>query len=95
MLDHKASFCKFKKTEIILSIISDHNTLRLEINYKKKKLQKHKLMEAKQYATKQNLKIKEEKIKKEIKKYQEINGNEKIRIQNSMGSRKGSTKRGL
>ena len=36
-LGHKASLGKFKKTEIISSIFSDHNTLRLEINYKKKK----------------------------------------------------------
>ena len=42
----------FKKTEIISSIFSNHNTMRLEINYKKKKCQKHKHMEAKQYATK-------------------------------------------
>ena len=37
MLGHKASLSKFKKTEIISSILSDHNTMRLEINYKKKK----------------------------------------------------------
>ena len=40
ILDHKSSLSKFKKTEIILSIFSDHNAMRLEINYKKKKLQK-------------------------------------------------------
>ena len=34
MLGHKASLGKFKKTEIISSIFSDHNTVRLEINYK-------------------------------------------------------------
>ena len=36
MLGHKASVSKFKKTEIISSIFSDHNAMRLEINYKKK-----------------------------------------------------------
>ena len=36
MLSHKASLGKFKKTEIISSIFSDHNAMRLEINYKKK-----------------------------------------------------------
>ena len=45
------SLDKFKKIEIISSIISDCNTMRLEINYKKK-MKKHKHMEAKQYATK-------------------------------------------
>ena len=36
MLGHKASLGKVKKTEIISNIFSDHNTRRLEINYKKK-----------------------------------------------------------
>ena len=38
MLGHKVSLSKFKKIEIISSIFSDHNAMRLEINYKKKKL---------------------------------------------------------
>ena len=33
MLDHKASLGKFKKTEIVSSIFSGHNIMRLEINY--------------------------------------------------------------
>ena len=36
ILDHKSSLGKFKKIEIISSIFSDHNTMRLEINYRKK-----------------------------------------------------------
>ena len=36
MLGHKASLNKFKKTEIISSTFSDHNSMDLEINYKKK-----------------------------------------------------------
>ena len=35
-LGHKSNLSKFKKTEIISSIFSDHNTMRLDINYKKK-----------------------------------------------------------
>ena len=35
MLGHKASLGKFKKTEIISSTFSDHNAVRLEINFKK------------------------------------------------------------
>ena len=35
ILGHKLSLGKFKKTEIISNIFSDHNTMRLEINYKK------------------------------------------------------------
>ena len=33
ILGHKSSLGKFKKTEIISSIFSDHNVMRLEINY--------------------------------------------------------------
>ena len=34
---HKSSLGKFKKTEIISSIFSDHNAVRLDVNYRKKK----------------------------------------------------------
>ena len=37
ILGHKSSLSKFKKIEIISSIFSDHNTMRLDIRYKKKK----------------------------------------------------------
>ena len=36
LLGHKSNLSKFKKIEIISSIFSDHNALRLDINYKKK-----------------------------------------------------------
>ena len=36
MLDHKSNLSKFKKIEIISSIFSDHNAMRLDISYKKK-----------------------------------------------------------
>jgi len=36
ILDHKSNLSKFKKVEIISSIFSDHNVMRLDINYKKK-----------------------------------------------------------
>ena len=36
ILGHKSSLGKFKKIEIISSIFSDHNTMRLDINYRKK-----------------------------------------------------------
>ena len=37
MLGHKSSLSKFKKIEIVSSIFSDHNAMRLDINYRKKK----------------------------------------------------------
>ena len=36
ILGHKFSLGKFKKTEIISSIFSDHNVVRLDVNYRKK-----------------------------------------------------------
>ena len=52
LLGHKSSLTKFKKSEINSSIFSDHNTIRLEINYRKKNCKKQKYMEAKQCTTK-------------------------------------------
>ena len=37
ILGHRSNLSKFKKIEIISSIFSDHNALRLDIKYKKKK----------------------------------------------------------
>ena len=47
MLGHKVNICKFKKIEILSSIFSNHNAMRLQINYKKKDCKKHKHVEAK------------------------------------------------
>ena len=52
ILGHKSNLSKFKKIEIISSIFSNHNTLRLDINYKKKNFKKHKHMEMKQHISK-------------------------------------------
>ena len=43
ILGHKSSFGKFKKIEILSSIFSDHNAMRLGINYRKQcvKIQTH------------------------------------------------------
>ena len=40
IVGHKSNLSRCKKTEIISSIFSDHNTMRLEINYREKKLYK-------------------------------------------------------
>ena len=37
ILGHKSNLSKFKKIEIVSSIFSEHNAMRLDINYKKKK----------------------------------------------------------
>ena len=36
ILGHISNHSKFKKIEIVLSIFSDHNAVRVDINYKKK-----------------------------------------------------------
>ena len=51
ILGHKSNLSKFKKIEIIPSIFSNHNAMRLDINYKKK-TKKHKHMEIKQHVSK-------------------------------------------
>ena len=36
ILGHKSALSEYKKIEIILCVFSDHNTMKLEINHKKK-----------------------------------------------------------
>ena len=45
ILGRKSSLGKFKKIEIVSSIFCDHNVMRLEINYRKKKLYKTQIHE--------------------------------------------------
>ena len=40
VLGHKSSLSKFKKIENISSIFSDHNAMRLEMNYREKNVKK-------------------------------------------------------
>ena len=47
ILSHKSILSKFKKIEIISSIFSDHNAMKLDKNYKKKNCKKHRHMEIK------------------------------------------------
>ena len=82
MLGHKESLGKFKKTKIISRIFSEHNAMRLEINYKKKKKtvkntntwRLSNMLLNNQWIT--------EDIKEEIKKYLETNENDRTSIQN-------------
>ena len=50
ILGHKSSLGKFIKVEIISSIFSDHNAVRLDINYRKKTI-KNSNMEATQHTS--------------------------------------------
>ena len=49
ILGHKSNTSKFKKIEIISSIFFNHNTMRLDINYKKKTVKNINPQRVKQY----------------------------------------------
>ena len=51
ILGHKSNLSKFKRIEIISSIFSDHNAMKLDISYKKNNCKKH--MEIKQFIAKE------------------------------------------
>ena len=80
ILGHKASLGKFKKIEIVSSIFSDHNTMRLDINYRKKSVKNTNTWRVNNILL-NNQEITEE-IKEEIKKYLETNDNEQTMTQN-------------
>ena len=80
ILLHKSSLGKFKKIEIVSSIFSNHNTMRLDINYRKKSVKNRNTWRLNNTLLK-NQEITEE-IKEEIKKYLEKNDNENMTTQN-------------
>ena len=66
ILGHKSNFSNFKKIEIISSIFSEHNAMRLDINYKKKTIRNtHTWRLNNTFLNNQQV---TEEIKKEIKK---------------------------
>ena len=69
ILGSKSSIGKFKKIAIISSIFSDHNAMRLDINYKKKTVKNTNTWKLNNMLL-NNQEITEE-IKEEIKKYLE------------------------
>ena len=80
ILGHKSSLGKFKKIEIVSSIFSDHNTMRLDINYRKKTVKNTNTWRLNNTLL-NNQEITEE-IKEEIKKYLETHYNENTVTQN-------------
>ena len=71
ILGHKSNLSKFKKTEIISSIFSNHNAMRLNINYKKKTVRNTNIQRLSN-AFLNNQEVTEE-IKRKIKKFLETN----------------------
>ena len=82
ILGHKSNLRKFKKVEIISSIFSDHNAMRLDINYKEKKKTVRDSNTWRLNNTFLNNQQVTEEIKREIKKFLEKNDNESMRTQN-------------
>ena len=80
ILGHKSSLGKFKKIEIISSIFSDHNVIRLDINYRKKSVKNTNIWRLNN-ALLNNQELTEE-TKEETRKYLETNGNENTMTQN-------------
>ena len=80
ILGHKSSLSKFKKIDIKPNIFSEHNAVRLEINYRGKYVRN-----TNTWRLNNTLLNKQEitgEIKEEIKKYLETNDSENTMIQN-------------
>ena len=86
ILGHKSNLSKFKKIEIISSIFSDHNTIRLDINYKKKNCKNTNTWRLNNIFL-NNQQVTEE-VKREIKQFLEANDNENMTTQNLWGAAK-------
>ena len=91
ILGHKSSLSKLKKTEIISSIFSDHNAVRLDVNYRKKTIKNTNLWRLNNTLLNNQQSMKE--IKKEIKICLETNENENMTTQNLWDSLKSNAKR--
>ena len=80
ILGHKLNLSKFKKIEIVLSIFSDHNAMKLDINYKKRSVRNTNSWRLN--STFLNNQQVTEEIKREIEKFLEMNDNENMTTQN-------------
>jgi len=79
ILGHKSSLGKFKKIEIIPSIFSEHNAVRLDLNYRRKTIKNSNMWRL------NNTRLNNQQITEEIKKIKiciEMNENENTTTQN-------------
>ena len=79
ILGHKSNLDKFKKIEIIPTIFSDHNALRLDLNYRRKTIKNANIWRLNTLLNNQQI---TEEIKKEINICIEMNENENTTTQN-------------
>ena len=87
MLGYKTSLNKFKKTEIISSIFSDHNAMKLEINHKN--TEKH-IKTWKLNNMLLNYKFVNNEVKEETKRGLETHENEDTTVKNPWNPEKAS-----
>ena len=80
ILGHKSSLSKFEKVEIVSSIFSNHNAMRLDINYRKISVKNTNTWRLNNTLL-NNQEITKE-LKEKIKKYLETNDNENTMTQN-------------
>ena len=80
ILGHRSNFNKFKKTEVVASIFSDHNAMRLDINYKKKTVRNINTWRLNNMLLNNQWVI--EDIIRKFKKFLETNDNENTTTQN-------------
>ena len=85
-MGHKSNLSKFKKIEIVSSIFSDHDAVRLDINYKKKTVRNTNTWRLNNIFL-NNQQVTEE-IKREIKIFLETNENKNMTTQNLLGAAK-------
>ena len=88
IMGHKSNLSKFKKMEIMSSIFPDHNTMRLDINYKKKTVRNTNTWRLNN--TFPNNQQATEEIKREIKKFLVTNDNENMTTVNIYAPRIGA-----
>ena len=92
ILGHKSNLSKFKRTEIVSSIFSNHNAMRLDISYKEKNCKKHTKKWRLNNTFLNNQQVTEE-IKREIKKISRNKWQWKHDSSKPMGCSKSSSKR--
>ena len=80
ILGHKSNLSEFKKIETVSSIFSEHNAMRLDINYKKKSVRNTNTWRLNKTFL-NNQRVTEE-IKRQSKNFLETNDNENTTIQN-------------
>ena len=86
ILGHKSNLSKLRKIEILSNIFSDHNAMRLDINYKKKTVKNTNTWRLNNTFL-NNQQVTEE-IKMEVKKFLETNEKENTTTQNLWGAAK-------